>query len=42
MAELRETFRFDIHLMTDNLPAPHGFDEAYTLPEDSEDPAGSE
>lgn len=33
MASMRADFRFEVLLETDDLPAPHGFDADYTLPE---------
>lgn len=46
MAELRQDFRLDLALRTDDLPAPHGFDADYTLPEEDgsegKDPAEPE
>ena len=34
MARLRSDWRFEVLLETDDLPAPHGYDAEYILPED--------
>ncbi len=34
MAEVRQTMRVEVVMESDTLPPPHGFDAAYTLPEE--------